>query len=151
MSLFKDDVRVWISLHPEGKEVNLEAHLEQIKLCVELNNSDIDVYNGYLVALFSITIPVYATLWISKIPLYFIILTLIINLVLVYLLLSKIKVYKNSNEMLVEGYHAIQSKRAGSKILLLEGNRKKIFGVMKELQKKATKMSPALPPSDKEL
>jgi len=144
MNFFKDDIRVFINIRSEKEKTNYKAHLEQMNLLIGINNANLSTYNSYLIALLSITIPIFVTLFISKAPIWLIISSIIINAIILYFLIKKINLLNYSNNQLVEAFNGIQAKRTGSRMFILEGNKKQVFEFMRKIGEKATKVSPSL-------
>jgi cell division protein FtsW (lipid II flippase) len=144
MNFFKDDIRVFISVRSDKEKMNYKAHLEQMNLLIGINNASLSTYNSYLIALLSIMIPIFVTLFIAEAPLWLIITFIVINAIIIYFLIRKINTLSYSNNQMVEAFNGIQSKRIGSRMFILEGNRKQVFELMRKLGEKATKVSPSL-------
>ena len=133
---FKEKAKIWVELIPEGKRPNLKAHTERLNLLIDLNRSEISSYNSYLIALLSISTPLFIALWSQQVH-FSIFAILIIGLgIWVYKIVKQIKIVKGINEKLVEGYNVMQSKRAGSYLVLFEGSQKDILKKFEEMQKK---------------
>src|SRR3989344_9226091 len=115
-----------------------------MNLVIGINNASLSSYNSYLIALLSITIPIFISLFISGASLWLITLFICINAIIVYFLVRKISTLNYSNNQLVEAFNGIQSKRTGSRMFILEGNRKQVFEFMRKLGEKATRVSPSL-------
>lgn len=136
MNFFKEKAKIWLELLPEGKKPNLKVHTERLNLLIDLNRSEISTYNSYLIALLSISTPLFIALWSAEVNLSVFIILLIVLGILIYKIMKKIELVKGANERLVEGYNTIQSKRAGSWLVLFEGNERDILKKFEEIQKK---------------
>jgi hypothetical protein len=136
MNFFKEKTRIWLELLPEGKKPNLKAHTERLGLLIDLNRSEISTYTSYLIALFSISTPLFIALWSAEANIYIFVGFLILLVFLVYKIINQIGLVKDTNEKLVEGYNVIQSKRAGSYMVLFEGTQRDILKKFEEMQNK---------------
>jgi len=136
MSFFKEKTKIWLELMPEGKKPNLKAHTERLNLLIDLNRGEISTYNSYLIALFSISTPLFIALWSTGANIIIFIIFLIILSILIYKIINQIELVKEANEKLVEGYNVMQSKRAGTLLVLFEGTEKDILKKFEEVQKK---------------
>src|SRR3989344_489559 len=91
-----------------------------MNLVIGINNASLSSYNSYLIALLSITIPIFISLFISGASLWLITLFICINAIIVYFLVRKISTLNYSNNQLVEAFNGIQSKRTGSRMFILD-------------------------------
>lgn len=136
MNFFKEKTKIWLELLPKGKKPNLKAHTERLRLLIDLNRGEISTYNSYLIALFSISTPLFIALWAAKVEFYIFIILLCILGFVIYNIIRRIELVKETNEKLVEGYNVMQSKRAGSYMFLFEGTEKDILKKFEEMEKK---------------
>lgn len=136
MGLFNDEVTAWYSPIAIDGKPDLKSLSKSIKLLIGINDSELSSYNAYLIALFSIFIPIYIALWNFKIPIlpYFIIMEL--NAIGVALLLNKIRDIKKCNESMIEQYNSIQSKLGGSFLVKIKGKKKDVLRQFNEWNKK---------------
>ena len=101
-------------MFPEGSKPNLKAHLEAMRLLIDVNNSELSVYTNYLIAAFAVFTPLYFTLWGLGLSWIYSIVLFAINMSVVFIFINKIKDVKDCNSHLIEGYNVIQSQRGGS-------------------------------------
>ena len=134
MNLFGDRITIWVNALVKGKKTNLRAQLESLKLLVDVNNIELSVYTSYLIAVFSIFIPIYFTIWNFRVQIDYFLVLLIINIIIVFSLVDRIQNIRYCNDFLIEAYNVIQSKIAGSYLICLDGNRKAVFRQLKEWQ-----------------
>lgn len=145
MKLFGNRITVWLNAHVKGQKVNLKAHLETMELLIGVNGLELSIYTSYLIATFSVFIPIYFTLWSFNIPWGYFIGVLIINLLIILFLFNRIKGVKESNNILIEGYNTFQSQRGGSRLIRIDGDKDKIFKMFKESKEKfGVEISPSI-------
>lgn len=136
MGLFKDKVTSWFSVVAIDKKYDLKPLSESLKALLEVNTAELAGYNNYLVALFSIFIPIYFTFLKFNASLMVYILTIEINAIILAVLLRKIKSIKECNDGIIEQYNSIQSQLGGSFLVRLDGEKEKVIKQFKEWCKK---------------
>jgi len=136
MGIFKDNVTGWFSVVPIDGEYDLKSLSKSIKLLIEVNSSELTSYISYLIAIFSIFIPLYFTLWNFNASLLFFLIIMELNAISIVILLRKIKNTKQCNEMMIESYNSIQSEIGGSCLIRIEGEKEEVEKKCKEWCKK---------------
>lgn len=130
MSLFK--ASVWMAVPIKGKKINYQAYLEQLKLLIELNSQELTKYTTYLIGLLSIVVPLYASFYALSLSIEWFVGLFILNLFAVLRLLIRMYNVNRVNRELIEAYCNIQSKRAGYRLIQMEGNLKEMKELIKE-------------------
>lgn len=134
--IFKDNLTGWHSVINKDGKYDLKALSESIKLLIEVNNQEISCYTGYLIALFSIFVPIYIALSGIKTPILVYIILIELNISGIVLLLRKIKNIRKCNEYMLEQYNAIQSESGKSFLVRIDGEKKEAVKTMKKINKK---------------
>lgn len=134
MGLFKDKITGWFSPIAIDGKYDLKSFSETIKLLIEVNNSELNGYTGYLIALFSVFTPIYIALGGASIFTYIVVIEL--NAIILLFLLRKIKNIKIGNEIMIEQYNAIQSEIGGGSLVKVEGENENVLKKFNEWNKK---------------
>lgn len=139
MEIFNDKLTGWFSVAPKDKPHDLKPLAESIKLLIEANNSELSTYTGYLIAIFSIFIPLYFALWSFNVSLLLILIylnILLLNGICIKILLRKMNNLKNCNDIMIESYNAIQSELGGSFLVRFDGKKNEVIKKFNEWRKK---------------
>lgn len=136
MGIFRDELTGWFSPIAVDGEYDLKSLAKSIKLLISVNNSEQATYTGYLIALFSIFVPIYIAFIQFNVPILAYLIAIEINLISLIILLRKIKNLNECNEMMIEQYNTIQSQLGGSFLVKLKGKKEDVFKQVNEWNKK---------------
>ena len=127
MSIFKDELTGWFSPIATDGKYDLKSLSKSIKLLIGVNTSEQTTYTGYLIALFSIFVPIYIALIEFKFHLLVYLIIIELNLIFLIVLLRKMKNLNECNEMMIEQYNAIQSQFGGSFLVKIKGKKEDVL------------------------
>ncbi len=139
MGLFKDKITGWFSPIPIDEGANFKSNLKSIsnsiRLIIEVNNSELTTYTGYLIALFSIFVPIYIALLNFNLSFWSYIIVIELNAIGCVFLIRKIKLIKEGNEMMIEQYNVIQAELGGVSLVKMKGKKEEIIKQVNEWNK----------------
>jgi hypothetical protein len=136
MGLFKDNITGWFSPVATDGKYDLNSLSKSIRLLIDVNNSEQSTYTGYLIALFSIFVPIYIALFEFNTSILIYMIVIEINAIGLIFLLRKIKEIKKCNEMMIEQYNYMQSELGGSFLVKLQGKKEDVIKQVNEWNKR---------------
>jgi len=136
MGIFSDNMTGWFSPVAKDGKHDLNSLSKSIELLIGVNNAELNGYTSYLIATFSILVPIYFTLWSFNAPLLIYLITIELNTIIIVILLRKMKNVKDCNEMMIETYNSIQSELGGSPLVRIDGKKEEVLKKVNEWNKK---------------
>ena len=88
-----------------------------------------------MIAIFSISVPIYFTLWSFKAPILTYLILIELNAISVIVLLRKINSIKEFNDKMIETYNSIQSELGGSFLVRITGKKEEVIRQVQKLNK----------------